>query len=187
MGAAVTAVGDPPRAAPDTRPAPGTRPALSQFLRARTTPAKLRLLMAGLGGLCLGWGPLAAWVVRCLVWGARAAGTVSQRASGANNVVGPSEPLSLDGQQIYRALSDADATAASAFLSGGLEPLAARPRYQADIAQAAAHLESATAAAGHSPAARDLAKLSAGLPALPRRGEAPPGHQPPPPPPARGP
>ena len=42
------------------------------------------------------------------------------RASGANNVVGTSEPLSLDGQQIYRALSDADATAASAFLSGGL-------------------------------------------------------------------
>ena len=89
---------------------------------------------------------------------------VSQRASGADDVVSTSEPLSLDGQQIYRALSDADATAASAFLSGGLEPLAARHRYQADIAQAAAHLESATAAAGHSPAARDLAKLSAGLP-----------------------
>src|SRR6478752_2002105 len=103
-------------------------------------------------------------VVLCLIWGGLAAWIVGQRASGANNVVGTSEPLSLDGQQIYRALSDADATAASAFLSGGLEPLAARHRYQADIAQAAAHLESATAAAGHSPAARDLAKLSAGLP-----------------------
>src|SRR6266581_7886662 len=75
-----------------------------------------------------------------------------------------SDVCSSDLQQIYRALSDADATAASAFLSGGLEPIAARRRYQADIAQAAAHLESATAAAGHSPAARDLARLSAGLP-----------------------
>jgi hypothetical protein len=124
---------------------------VGQFLRARTTPAKLRLLLVGLVVLCLIWGGLAAWVV-------------GQRASGANDVVGTSEPLSLDGQQIYRALSDADATAASAFLSGGLEPIAARRRYQADIAQAAAHLESATAAAGHSPAARDLATLSVGLP-----------------------
>ena len=139
------AVSDPPR------PAPSARPALGQFVRATTTPGKLRLLLVGLVSLCLIWGGLAAWVV-------------SQRASGANDVVGTSEPLSLDGQQIYRALSDADATAASAFLSGGLEPLAARQRYQADIAQAASHLESATAAAGHSPAARDLATLSAGLP-----------------------
>jgi hypothetical protein len=141
----VIAVSDPPR------PAPSARPALGQFVRATTTPGKLRLLLVGLVSLCLIWGGLAAWVV-------------SQRASGANDVVGTSEPLSLDGQQIYRALSDADATAASAFLSGGLEPLAARRRYQADIAQAASHLESATAAAGHSPAARDLATLSAGLP-----------------------
>jgi hypothetical protein len=141
----VTAVGDPPRHA-QTSP-----PALGQFVRARTTPAKLRLLLAGLVVLCLVWGAVAAWVV-------------SQRAAGANNAVSSSETLSLDGQQIYRALSDADATAASAFLSGGLEPINGTPRYQADIARAAAHLESATAAAGHTPAARDLATLSAGLP-----------------------
>ena len=141
----MTAVGDPPR------PAQGARPALGQFVRATTTPAKLRLLLAGLVALCLVWGAVAAWVV-------------SQRAAGANDAVSSSETLSLDGQQIYRALSDADATAASAFLSGGLEPINGTARYQADIARAAAHLESATAAAGHSPAARDLATLSAGLP-----------------------
>jgi hypothetical protein len=117
----VTAVGDPPR------PAPDARPTLRQFVRATTTPAKLRLLLTGLVALCLVWGGIAAWVV-------------SQRASGAANVVSTSEPLSLDGQQIYRSLSDADATAASAFLSGGLEPLAARRRYLADIAQASSHL-----------------------------------------------
>jgi hypothetical protein len=107
---------------------------------------------------------LACLVVLCLVWGGVAAWVVSQRASGAGNVVGTSEPLSLDGQQIYRSLSDADATAASAFLSGGLEPFAARRRYLADIAQAASRLESATAAAGQSAAAHDLAMLAAGLP-----------------------
>jgi hypothetical protein len=149
----VTAVGDPPRPSPGAplARARDARPALGQFVRATTTPAKLRLLLIGLVVLCVAWGAVAAWVV-------------SQRASGANDVVGTSEPLSLDGQRIYRALSDADATAASAFLSGGLEPIAARKRYQADIAQAASHLESATAAAGHSAAARELATLSAGLP-----------------------
>ena len=135
----MTAVSDPPR------------PTLSSYVRASTTPAKLRLLLAGLVALCLIWGGVAAWVV-------------SQRASGAADVVSTSEPLSLDGQQIYRSLSDADATAATAFLSGGLEPIAARRRYLADIAQATSHLESATAAAGHSPIARDLATLSKGIP-----------------------
>lgn len=146
----MTAVGDPPQLSP-AEPARPARSAPRQLLRATTTPGRLRLLLIGLVALSLIWGGVAAWVV-------------SQRASGAANVVSTSEPLSLDGQQIYRSLSDADATAATAFLSGGLEPLAARRRYQADIAQAAAHLESATAAAGHSRAAGDLATLSAGLP-----------------------
>ena len=115
------------------------------------TPRTLWLLLVGLVLLSLVWGAVAAWVV-------------SQRASGAGDVVGVSEPLSADGQQIYRALSDADATEATAFLVGGLEPVAARHRYLADIAQASLHLESATAAAGHSPAARNLATLSADLP-----------------------
>jgi hypothetical protein len=146
-GTTVTAVGDPPQLPPAT----AARPAPRQLLRATTTPGKLRLLLIGLVVLSLLWGGVAAWVV-------------SQRASGAANVVSTSEPLSLDGQEIYRSLSDADATAATAFLSGGLEPLATRRRYQADIAHAAAHLESATAAAGNSAAARDLTTLSAGLP-----------------------
>src|SRR5215470_14607364 len=99
-GTAVTTVSDPPRSAA------GPLPALGHFVRATTTPAKLRLLLVGLVSLCLIWGEVAAWVV-------------SQRASGANDVASTSETLSLDGQMIYRALSDADATADSAFLSGG--------------------------------------------------------------------
>lgn len=144
-GTAVTAVSNAPRHARDALPA------VTHVVRATTTPAKLRLLLIGLVSLCLLWGAVAAWVV-------------SQRASAANDVASTTETLSLDGQKIYRALSDADATADSAFLSGGLERVNGPLRYQADIAQAAAHLESATAAAGHSAAAKDLATLSADLP-----------------------
>jgi hypothetical protein len=143
----MTAVGNPPKRGT----VPAARRGPRQALRATGTPGKLRLLLIGLVVLSLAWGVVAAWVV-------------SQRASGASDVVGTSEPLSLDGHQIYRALSDADATEASAFLAGGLEPLALRHRYLADITQAASDLESATAAAGHSPAAQNLATLSARLP-----------------------
>jgi len=116
-----------------------------------TTPAKLRMLLVGLILLSLLWGAVAGW-------------TVSSHASAASNVVTVSEPLSLDAEQIYGALSDADATEAAAFLSGGLEPLSLRQRYQADIGKAARELEAATAAAGHSAAASRLATLAAGLP-----------------------
>jgi hypothetical protein len=116
-----------------------------------TTPAKLRMLLVGLILLSLLWGAVAGW-------------TVSGHASATSNVVTVSEPLSLDAQRIYGALSDADATEAAAFLSGGLEPLSLRHRYQADIEQAARELEAATAAAGQSAAASRLATLAAGLP-----------------------
>ena len=95
-GRAMTAVANPP--APDVVPAASRGRRLS--LRVTGTPRKLRVVLVGLVLLCLAWGAVAAWVV-------------SQRASGANDVVGVSEPLSLDGQQIYRALSDADATEAT--------------------------------------------------------------------------
>ena len=50
------------------------------------------------------------------------------------------EPLSLDAQQIYSQLSDANDAATTAFLTGGLEPAATRQRYLADISAAeAAH------------------------------------------------
>jgi hypothetical protein len=146
-GAAVTTAANPP----GMRPVAWVRRIPVQSLRAGTTPGRLRLVLVGLVALCLMWGAVAAW-------------TVSQRGSAASEVVATSEPLSLDGQQIYRSLSDADATAATAFLSGGLEPLAVRNRYQADIAQAASRLELATAAAGHSAARADLVTLSTDLP-----------------------
>ena len=117
-----------------------------------TTPGKLRLLLVVL-------------VVLSLAWGVLATLTADQHASAAADVVAAREPLTLDAQQIYRGLSDADATAASAFLSGGLEPAAARQRYDADISQAALGIEAAGALVGPSgSASKDLAALSVGLP-----------------------
>ncbi|HEY7882197.1 MAG TPA: hypothetical protein VID31_15195, partial [Streptosporangiaceae bacterium] len=108
-----------------------------------TTPARLRLLLALL-------------ILLSLAWGALAALTADQHASAAADVVAVSEPLSLDAEQIYTSLSDADATAASAFLAGGLEPAAARQRYQADITEAALRIEAASALVGSSAARAEL-------------------------------
>ena len=77
--------------------------------------------------------------------------------------MGTSEPLSLDAQQMYRSLSDADITATTAFLSGVQEPLANRQRYAADISGAAADLAAlkATGAQSQDPS---LSAIAAGLP-----------------------
>jgi hypothetical protein len=132
-----------------------------------TTPGRLRVLLALLVLLSVAWGALAAF-------------TAYQHASAASDVVSVSEPLSLDAEQVYQYLSDADATAASAFLAGGLEPANARQRYDTDIAQAGTRIEAASAMVGVSAARTqvpthpstqgttatgdDLATLSAGLP-----------------------
>jgi hypothetical protein len=95
---------------------------------------------------------LALLVLLSVAWGVLAALTADQHASAAADVVAVSEPLSLDAEQIYTSLSDADATAANAFLAGGLEPAAARQRYEADITQAAIRIEAASALVGSSAA-----------------------------------
>lgn len=124
-------------------------------LRAAGTPAILRLLLIALTAGSLAWGVVGAWAV-------------SQHASGADQVVTTSEPLSLDAQRMYRSLSDADVTATTAFLAGPPEPLGVRQRYEADIAQTAADLAALRGSAGGGQAAArlsaDLAAISAGLP-----------------------
>jgi hypothetical protein len=121
-------------------PAPAPRRAgWRSRLDTATTPARLRLLLVALVLLSLAWGVLAAL-------------TADQHASAASDVIAVSEPLSLDAEQVYQSLSDADATAANAFLAGGLEPAAARQRYEADITQAAIRIEAASALVGSSAA-----------------------------------
>ncbi|GGU14604.1 hypothetical protein [Lentzea flava] len=113
---------------------------------ARSTPGRLSLIVVVLVVASLASGWLSTW-------------SVNRQERALEDLATRSEPLAHAAQEVYRALQDADATAASAFLSGGLEPPRLRERYEADIAQAQAALSVATAS---SP---DLtATLSAQLP-----------------------
>src|SRR3984957_14998594 len=118
-----------------------------------TTPGRLRLL------LIIG-------VLLSLAWGALAGFPASQYAAAASSVVTTREPLSLDAQQIYSRLSDANDAAATAFLTGGLEPPAVRQRHLADIGVAESRIEQATANGGAASgaAAHDLNTLAEDLP-----------------------
>ncbi|MEN3303910.1 MAG: hypothetical protein V7603_112 [Micromonosporaceae bacterium] len=132
-----------------TRP---VAPVQGPTLRRRTsawagsTPGRLTALMALVVSLGL------------LVGVAGVLGTV-HRAGLVDAVRTRSGPLTVSAQQLYRSLSDADATAAAAFLSSGVEPAALRDRYQSDIAAASAAL---TQAAGASDSDQDAVRQIAG-------------------------
>ncbi|MFC3898507.1 hypothetical protein ACFOWZ_44165 [Lentzea rhizosphaerae] len=99
---------------------------------ARSTPGRLSLIAIVLVLASLASGSLATW-------------SVNRQEQALQDLATRSEPLAHAAQEVYRSLQDADATAASAFLSGGLEPARLRERYEADIAQAQAALSVATA------------------------------------------
>jgi len=152
-----TVTGSPPpgrvashRRAPVGLATPRTRRRFT-LPRASTTPGKLWLVLAGL-------------VISCLAWGALATLMVIQHTSAAHDVAATDESLSLDAQQIYQSLADADVTVSTAYLYGRTGPYADRVRYQRDIAVAAADLKAATAVSGNSGVGADLSTLSAALP-----------------------
>jgi len=137
-----------------TDPARARRPAARRgfaFPQASTTPGKVRLLRMGLVIGCLGWGVLAALMV-------------GQHASAAEDVASVSEPLSLEAQQMYQSLADADVTASTGYLYGRIQPFPARQRYEHDIAAATADLKAVTAASHDSAVSASLTTLSAELP-----------------------
>lgn len=94
---------------------------------AATTPGRLTVIAVGL-------------VLLALVAGLVATLSVQDRDNTISGVIDHREPLAAASQQVYRSLSDADATAASAFLSIGTEPPELRQRYERDIAEAGAAL-----------------------------------------------
>jgi hypothetical protein len=119
---------------------------------ARTTPGRLGLIMVAL-------------LVLTVAFGAASAAGLQAKSAALTELVTSSEPLAVAAQDIYRSLSDADATAASAFLEGGRESAEARQRYGSDVAQAGAALANAATAAGSSAqASRSIAILSTNLP-----------------------
>ncbi|QKV76793.1 hypothetical protein [Amycolatopsis sp. Hca4] len=135
------APGAPP-SPPDNRDRTGGRSGLLGLLElpgqgvravvrsAATTPGRLTVIAVGL-------------VLLALVAGLVATLSVQDRDDTISGVIDRREPLAAASQQVYRSLSDADATAASAFLSIGTEPPALRQRYERDIAEAGAALAKA--------------------------------------------
>ncbi|MGH3433831.1 MAG: hypothetical protein ACRDQB_13445 [Thermocrispum sp.] len=105
-------------------PAEGLRKLLHSWT---TSPGRLALIATGL-------------VVLTLLTGLTAAVMAQQKSDTITELTDRREPLAAAAQQVYRALSDADATAASSFLSTGEEPAALRTRYENDIAQAGVFL-----------------------------------------------
>ncbi len=97
---------------------------------------------------------LVSWAVGIVVgiaaFGAVAAAAVSSRGSAADSASATSEPLLVDAQSVYTSLSDADSTAAGAFLAGASAPQSLRNRYQADLAAASGSLARAAQQAGSS-------------------------------------
>jgi hypothetical protein len=153
-----TVAGSPPRgqAPPNSQAAPGQHQARAprqrfRLPRASTTPGRLWLVRAGLLLLCLAWGVLATLMT-------------SQHTSAARQVNATGEALSLDAQQIYQSLADADVTVSTGYLYGRTEPYANRQRYQRDIAAVAADLKAVTAANGNSGISASLSAISQALP-----------------------
>lgn len=119
---------------------------------ARSTPGRLSLLALLL-------------IVVSLLVGALTALSVHRRSDALAALADRSEPLAFAAQEVYRAMADADATASSAFLSGGVESAALRSRYEADVAKAAAALSAASSESTRSPGLTEaLATLSGQLP-----------------------
>jgi hypothetical protein len=96
---------------------------VGSFLRRLSTPDLYRVVVAAL--LVLGLGA-----------GIAGLATERYRSSRMADIVEVSGPLSVTAQDLYRSLSDADATAANAFLANGGEPAALRQRYLDDVARA---------------------------------------------------
>jgi hypothetical protein len=75
-----------------------------------------------------------------IVFGALAASAVSARRQAAHSVASDTEPLLIAAEGLYASLSDADATAATTFLTGGLEAPTRRERYADDVRAASGQL-----------------------------------------------
>jgi hypothetical protein len=119
---------------------------------AAMTPGRLSVIAVGL-------------VLLALITGLVGTLSVQGKKDTINGLIDHREPLAAAAQQVYRSLSDGDATAASAFLSTGTEPPALRGRYEIDIAQAGAALaKAASDSAGVAEAAAQVDILNQQVP-----------------------
>ncbi|MCJ0902262.1 hypothetical protein [Rhodococcus sp. ARC_M6] len=105
---------------------------------------EIREFMASTPGRLTSLGVLL--ILLTLAAGLLAAATVGNRQTHLGNVLEETEPLANSAQNLYSALSLADAAASTAFIWGGIEPSAVRNRYTQSIGEASAEI--VTAAAG---------------------------------------
>jgi hypothetical protein len=117
---------------------------------ARTTPGVVVMIAVGVAACC---------VIAGLVCGGQLDGRIAEH----NAVLDRSEPLAYSAQKLYAALSAADAAAASAFLSGGIETAAMRARYKQALADATSALADVTAGTTGAEARTAVADMSAKL------------------------
>ncbi|GAA5161775.1 MULTISPECIES: hypothetical protein [Amycolatopsis] len=118
----------------------------------RTSPGRLTVIGVGL-------------VVLALVFGVVGTIAVQGKKDTINDLIDHREPLTAASQEVYRSLSDADATSADAFLVIGAEPPEMRERYDQDIARAGAALaKAASDSEGVAAAAAQVDIISRNLP-----------------------
>ncbi|CAN5228048.1 hypothetical protein BH11ACT6_BH11ACT6_57640 [soil metagenome] len=129
----------------------GTQASVAWLRRfARTTPGVLGIVAAVIAAACV-------------ITGVVIGGQLDSRIAQSNAVLDHAEPLAYASQNLYAALSAADAAAASAFLSGGVETAPVRARYRQALADAAAALTDVTAGATDAETRSAAAKTSAEL------------------------
>ena len=96
----------------------------------------------------------------CIVAGIVCAAELDERIAHHNAVLDRSEPFTNAAQNLYVDLSAADAAAASAFLSGGIQTRSMRIRYRQALAGAASALTDATAGATDTNTRTSVAEIS---------------------------
>jgi hypothetical protein len=117
-----------------------------------TTPGRYRLLAILLA-------------TTAAIFGIVTATAATARRHATDAVASQTEPLLVEADGLYAALSDADATAATTFLRGGIEPAARRRRYLNDVRAATSQLTTLTREVRNSPvAAGAVSTISTQLP-----------------------
>ncbi|MBP2327655.1 hypothetical protein JOF56_008040 [Kibdelosporangium banguiense] len=119
--------------------------------RVARPPEQLGLILTGL-------------VLVCLITGLAGLLDVQHRRDVLVGVADRSSPLAGAALTVYQSLSDADAIATGAFLTGDQAPADLRARYRTDITEAASALSTAAAGAPDVKTATAVAELTALLP-----------------------
>lgn len=102
--------------------------------------------------------------VACLIAGSTVGQQLDAKIGRTEQVLDRTEPLAFAAQSLYVSLSAADAGAATAFLSGGVESPQVRDTYEQSLAEAAAALADATAGATDAQTRAIVARIAADLP-----------------------